>query len=225
VTGLEDVRRRIASAAGRAGRDPADVTLVAVCKGVEEQPIRDALAAGVTDLGLNRVQELTAKRAALADIDHTQLRWHFLGAIQTNKAQQIAAVGLVHGLWRDREAGALDAACERAGTTVDALVQVNVAGETSKQGVPPQEVEALMGRLEAYPRVRMRGFMFVAPQAENPEDVRWVFTEGRRIRERFEGSGLDELSMGMTDDFEVAVEEGATIVRIGRAIFRPGRGP
>jgi pyridoxal phosphate enzyme (YggS family) len=214
---LADVRRRIADAAVRAGRDPGDVRLVGVCKGVDPSRVAEAVAAGLDDVGVNRAKELAEKAEALG----TDVAWHYLGAIQTNKARQLAGVRLVHGLYREREAEALEAVCAPAGRTLDALVQVNIADEASKQGVAPGQTEALIARLEAYPHVRLRGFMFVAPQAENPEDVRWVFREGRRLRERFEGSGLDELSMGMTDDFEVAIEEGATIVRIGRAIFSP----
>jgi pyridoxal phosphate enzyme (YggS family) len=186
---------------------------------VDVDDVRPVVAAGLVDLGVNRIGELRAKREALGD----SIRWHYLGAVQTNKARLLVGVHLVHGLYRLREAEAIQAACERDDRTQDVLVQVNVAGEASKQGVAPDDLETLIGCLGAYPRVRPRGFMFVAPQVENPEDVRWVFREGRRLRERFEGSGLDELSMGMTDDFEVAVEEGATIVRIGRAIFRPRR--
>jgi hypothetical protein len=145
--------------------------------------------------------------------------WHFLGAIQTNKVRFLDAAALLHGLDRVEVAAALQARGERIGRAFEILVEVNIGGEAQKQGIEPRAVEHLLEQLEGYPLVTPRGFMFVAPQVQNPEDVRWTFAEGRRLRERYEAFGLKELSMGMSDDFEVAIEEGATIVRIGRALF------
>lgn len=217
------VRERVAAAADRAGRRADDVRIVAATKYSEAPAIARVVRAGICDLGENRAQRIPGLAAELSEASGAPrgLTWHYLGAVQTNKVRFLEAVSLVHGLQREREARALQAWAERHDRSWDVLVQVNVAGEASKQGVAPDEVDALLERIAAYPRVRPRGFTFVAPQAENPEDVRWVFTEGRRLRERYGSDGLTELSMGMTDDFEVAIEEGATIVRIGRALFGP----
>lgn len=212
------VTDNVAAAAQRSGRESSAVRLVAAVKYVDDPAaIRLAVDAGISDLGENVAQKLVAKSAAVGPGP----RWHFLGPIQTNKVRLLDGVHLVQSVDRVREAEALDRRGEAAGRSYDVLIEVNVAGETSKEGVAPGDVEDLLGRLEAFPRVRPRGFMFVAPAAQNPEDVRWVFAEGTRLRERFESRGLIELSMGMTDDYEVAIEEGATIVRVGRAIFRP----
>jgi pyridoxal phosphate enzyme (YggS family) len=193
------------------------VRIVGACKGVDDEAARRAVDAGIVELGVNRAQELRARAEALP----SSVAWHYIGSVQTNKVPLLSGVALIHGLYRIREAEALQAACERDDRTQEVLLQVNIAGEGSKQGADPAGLDALVEGLQACPRLRARGFMFVAPQAENPEDVRWVFTEGKRLRERYEGSDLIELSMGMTDDYEVAIEEGATIVRIGRAIFHP----
>jgi PLP dependent protein len=212
---------RVAAAAQRSGRAPDAVRIVGAVKGVDVATIRGALSAGVTDLGENTAVQLRDKAAAL----HPDVTWHYLGAIQTNKVKLLDAVHLVHGLDRVEEAAALQARGERTGRAWNVLVEVNIAGERSKQGIEVASVESFLEQLVSYPLVEVRGFMFVAPQAQNPEDVRWTFAEGRRLGERF---GMDELSMGMSDDFEVAIEEGATIVRIGRALFgsrEPSPGP
>jgi pyridoxal phosphate enzyme (YggS family) len=211
---VDGVRERVAAAAERSGRRPSDVRIVAVTKGVGLGPIREAVDAGLVDLGENRAQELRDKAG------HVQgARWHFLGGIQSNKVRYLEPVELVHSVDRVEEGQALQAAGERLGRGYDVLIEVNLAGERSKQGVEADEVGPLLEGLGAFAQVRPRGFMLMAPQSENPEDVRWLFAEGRRLGERYEHLGLGELSMGMSDDFEVAVEEGATIVRIGRAIF------
>lgn len=217
--GWREVVERVARAAERAGRDPTAVRIVAVAKGVPAPAIREAIAAGARDVGENRAQELRDKVRELAG---EPVRWHFLGALQTNKVRYLDVVHLVHGLDRPQEAEALQRRGEAAGRSWDALIEVNVAGEQAKQGVRPGNVRGLLERLDEYPLVRARGFMIVAPRCENPEDVRWVFAEARGLRDRFRDvrPDLEELSMGMSDDFEVAVEEGATIVRVGRAIFR-----
>jgi pyridoxal phosphate enzyme (YggS family) len=208
---LAAVRQRIAAAAGRAGRAAADVKLVGATKGVPPERIQEAVEAGLRDAGENRAQSLRDKAALVNGV-----RWHYLGAVQTNKVRYLDDVRLVHGLCRASEAAALQARGERIGRSWDVLVEVNVAGEASKNGVSAGEVDDLLSAIEPYGLVTPRGVMIVAPQVENHEDVRWVFKEARRLRDEL---GLRELSMGMTDDFEVAIEEGATIVRIGRAIF------
>jgi pyridoxal phosphate enzyme (YggS family) len=210
---VERVRSRMRAAAGRAGRDPAQIKLVAATKGVPPGRIDEAARAGLHDFGENRAQDLRDKvRTVQSNID-----WHFFGHIQTNKVRYLDPVRLIHGLTRLREAEALQARGERTNRAWDVLVEVNVAGEASKGGVTPDDLSELIRGLEKFPLVSLRGLMIVAPQAENHEDVRWVFKEGRRLRD--EHDAFRELSMGMTEDFEVAIEEGATIVRVGRAIF------
>ncbi len=212
---VAEVMGRVGAAAHRSGRPPEAVRVVAAVKTIEPARIEEALAAGITDLGENDAKDLAVKAQAIGP----GARWHYLGVLQTNKVRYLDSVKLVHSLHRDREAEALQTSGQRCGRAWDVLVEVNIAGEHQKQGIAPDDVEGLLERLAVFPLVQPRGFMFVAPQAQNPEDVRWLFAEGRRLRERFGRYGLDELSMGMSDDFEVAIEEGATIVRIGRAIF------
>jgi len=204
---LEAVKARIAAACDRVGRDPSGVKLVAVTKEASIEQVRDAVAAGCTDLGENRAQQL-AERAELVP----EANWHFIGPLQTNKIRYLDGACLIHSLESKHQAAAL----AKRNRAFEVLLEVNVADEPSKHGVRPVEIDRILEEFGAYPNVTVRGFMFMAPQAENPEDVRWVFAEGAKLKERY---GLEELSMGMTDDFEVAIEEGATIVRIGRAIF------
>jgi hypothetical protein len=221
---VREVRERVDAAARRAGRDPAEVTIVAATKYVSDPSVlADAVGAGITDLGENTAQALVAKAEALAPLLPPGARpsWHYLGSVQTNKIKLLDRVDLIQSLHRAREAEALHRRGEVIDRTYEVLIEVNLSGEASKQGVGPDGIEALLGAIGPFDRVRATGLMFVAHQAENPEDVRWLFTEGRRLRERYGSVGLVHLSMGMTDDFEVAVEEGATIVRIGRAVFQP----
>lgn len=213
------VRRRVADAADAVGRDADEVRIVAVAKTVGPPEVRDAIAAGVTDFGENRVQELVAKRGLFPEA-----RWHFIGTLQSNKVQHVVgkaylihSVDSVHLLERiDRVAGAM-------GVVQPVLLQVNVAGEVSKHGLDPDDVADVLRRSTELPGVDVRGLMTMAPLSR-AESVRWVFRDLRRLFEslaamRFNGVELTELSMGMTNDFEVAIEEGATIVRIGRAVF------
>jgi hypothetical protein len=184
---------------------------VAAAKGRCSAAIKEAAAAGIADVGENRAQELREHHASVGD----GVAWHFLGGIQTNKVRYLDPVTLVHSVDRLEEAEAL----ARREREWDVLIEVNVAGEAQKQGVTPDEVPSFVGALPA--SVRPKGLMVIAPLVGDPEDVRWVFAEARRLRDGFRDTmdGLDQLSMGMTDDFEVAIEEGATLVRIGRAIF------
>jgi pyridoxal phosphate enzyme (YggS family) len=207
---LESVRGRIRRAAQRAGRNPAEITLVGATKGVPPSRIEEAAWAGLRDVGENRAQDLRDK----ARVVQSPVDWHFLGRIQTNKVRYLDPARLIHGLTRLREAEALQARAEHTDHAWDVLIEVNVAGEPSKGGVAPGDLAELIRGLEKFPLVSPRGLMIVAPQVENHEDVRWVFKEGRRLCGAF-----PELSMGMSDDFEIAIEEGATIVRVGRAIF------
>jgi pyridoxal phosphate enzyme (YggS family) len=211
------VRDRVAAAAQRSGRDPADVTIVAAIKVIDTKKVAEAIDAGIADVGVNRAQDLRDKAPSLGP----QVRWHYLGSVQTNKVRYLDDVVLIHSVDRAREVEALHGRAERNDRAHHVLIEVNIAGEQQKQGIAPDRIERLLEDFGRYPRVVPRGLMFVAPQVQNPEDVRWMFIEGKRLRDRFERFGLVELSMGMSEDFEVAVEEGATIVRIGRSIFAP----
>jgi pyridoxal phosphate enzyme (YggS family) len=216
------VRERIAAAAARSGRRAEDVTLVAVTKGVEPARILEAAACGVTDVGENRVQEAAAKIRALASAA-PGLRWHLVGHLQRNKARQAAELfSLIHSV--DRLALGVELS-RRARRPVAVLVQVNVAGEPQKFGVAPADAEALVRALADLPGVQVVGLMTIAPVSDDPQAVRPVFARLRELRDdlvrRGAAPGLVHLSMGMSQDFDVAVEEGATMVRIGRAIFGP----
>lgn len=216
---LMRVRERIAAAAVRAGRRTDDVTLVAVCKGVRLARIAEAITAGVTDIGESRVQEAETKARAFPE-----LRWHMIGHLQRNKVRQAAGMfSVIHSVDSEALAAALSST-RTAERSIDVLLQVNVAGESQKFGVALREVPAILREVAGMPGLRVIGLMTIAPQVADPETVRPVFQSLRELRDSVRASGIvgDEfihLSMGMTDDFEVAIEEGATMVRIGRAIF------
>jgi PLP dependent protein len=217
---LAEVRARVARAAGRAGRSPEDVTVVAVSKTWPASLVRVALDAGVDALGENRAQELRDKAAALGPGP----RWHFIGPLQSNKVRLVVGVAeLVHSVDRMSLADAIARRAVAAGAVQDVLVEVNVAGDPDKHGADPAAAADLCAEIAALEGVRVRGLMTMPPWPERPEDSRPHY---RALRELGEAAaravpGATELSMGMTRDFEVAVEEGATIVRIGEAIFGP----
>ncbi len=229
ATRLADVRARIAAACERAGRDPAGVTLVGVSKTQPPEAVREALAAGLVDLGENRAQDLleqaeAASTAGLAPRWPTP-RWHFIGHLQRNKVRDVLPhIAALHSLdsarlieeierrWEARPAGALAGASDR----LPCYLEVNVGGEAQKSGVAPADVPALLAAASASRAIEVAGLMTVAPQVPDPEQARPVF---RTLRALAEAHGLTGLSMGMTEDYAVAIEEGATIVRVGRAIF------
>ena len=212
---LAVVRERVAEACRRAGRSPDDVTLVGVAKGFPAEAAAQAYAAGLQDLGENRVQEALDKIEAL-DARDMRPRWHLVGHLQTNKAKTVAGrFAIIHSVDSVRLAQALS---RRARESVPILLEVNVAQEASKFGFAPHEAASALRAVAALPNLDVRGLMTVAPLAADPETVRPIF---RRLRDLRDDLGLRELSMGMTDDFEVAIEEGATMVRVGRAIFGP----
>ena len=213
---VAEVRARIAAAAARAGRDPGAVRLIAVTKTFPAEVCAAAVVAGVTDLGENRVQEGMAKATVLA-ARGVRPTWHLIGHLQTNKVKQAATTfNVIHSVDSASLAAAIGRRAARG--PLDILLEVNVAGEASKFGFSPAETPSAFGRIAALDHLRVRGLMTVAPQADDPERVRPVF---RQLRDLAAMLGLHELSMGMTDDFEVAVEEGATMVRVGRALFGP----
>ena len=209
------VRERMAAACSRAGRPPEEVTLVGVSKGRGADVVAEAIEAGLQDVGENRVQEAAAKIETLAASGHRP-RWHLVGHLQRNKIKTaLSLFAIIQSVDSVRLAQELS---RRAREPVPILLEVNVAQEASKFGFAPQEANEAVGAVRRLPNIDLRGLMTVAPQTDDPERLRPVFRELRDLRD---GLGLRELSMGMTDDFEVAIEEGATIVRVGRAIFGP----
>jgi len=214
---LERVRSTIRERAGRAGRDPAAVTLVAVTKTLPDVRVREAIAAGLTVLGENRVQEALPKIEQLGSVG---VEWHLIGHLQRNKVRFIdGAFAMVQSL---DSVGLVEALDRRIQTPLEVLVEVNVAEEAQKTGALPADVESIVRATATSARLRLRGLMTVAPQSADPEDARPVFRRLARLRTELADRlqiALPVLSMGMTDDYGVAVEEGATMLRLGRALF------
>jgi PLP dependent protein len=219
---LEAVRARLDRAAARAGRDRGSIRLIGVTKGVPPERVRQAVELGIAELGENRVQEAEAKIAA---VGRSAAVWHLIGPLQRNKAgRAVLLFDQVHTVDRAELADALARRAHAAGRVLPVLVEVNVAQEASKFGVAPHELEALLEVVSRMPGLEVRGLMTVGPRVDRPEDARATFAGLRGLRDRARaatGLALDELSMGMSDDFEVAAEEGATMVRIGSALFGP----
>ncbi len=220
ATRLEAVRRQVADAADVAGRDPAGVRIVAVTKTVGVAEVGQAIAAGCHDFGENRVQEFVGKHALFP-----AERWHFIGTLQSNKVRDVVGrAHLIHSIDTLKLLHAVDRHAREAGVVQPVLLQVNVSAEEAKHGFEPEGVECALRDARDLQGVEVRGLMTMAPWVSRLEDVRWVFRALGELRERLQGlhigpHDLTELSMGMTNDFAVAVEEGATIVRVGRAIF------
>lgn len=221
---LRDVWVRMAEAANRVGRQPSDVRLVAVSKTYPLEDIEAALVAGQVDFGENRLEELWPKVEAAHERGLDAIRWHMIGTIQSRKSRDaIGPFALIHSVDRVKIAQRLSRDAVTAGCVLNVLLEVNVSGEASKHGFTPEELRATAGELLALPGVRMGGLMTMAPFEAEPEETRPIFRALRRLRneltERYPQGEWRELSMGMTNDFEIAIEEGATIVRIGSAIF------
>lgn len=218
---LSGVRERIVAAASAAGRDPRAVTLVAVSKTHPASAVREAYAAGQRDFGENYVQELLQKAEALQDLP--DLRWHLIGHLQRNKAKQVAPlVSLLHTVDSVELSRELDKrlAAAAPGRVLPVLVEVSIAGEEQKHGLAPENLAEVLRGIEALPRLALRGLMCVPPFTEEPAGARPHFERLARLREEHGGAArLPELSMGMTHDLEQAVAAGATLVRVGTAIF------
>jgi PLP dependent protein len=225
---LESVCARIAAACARAGRSPEAVRLLAVSKTCGPEAVRAAAAAGQRLFGENRVQEAAAKIPECPG----RLEWHLIGHLQSNKAALAARLfDWVHSVDSVKLLEALDRQAGEAGRRLQVLVQVNVSGERSKSGLAPDAVPELLGRSNGLRNVQVRGLMTIPPLTEDPEKARPHFRALRELRDRWAaetGMDLEELSMGMTHDLEVAIEEGATFVRVGTGIFgeraRPAEG-
>ena len=226
---LEDVNRRIARAAVKAGKTPEDITLVAVSKTIEIERMREAYGLGIRNFGENKVQELVKKAAEfhpqddmsqIGNFDEKPI-WHMIGRLQTNKAKFAAeTASLIHSVDSMRLAEELN---KRANGIVNILLQVNVAEEPTKAGVAVESVGAILQDLQKLPNLCVKGLMTIAPPVENPEENRQIFVKMNKIyidnRKVLYDNSFTFLSMGMTSDFEVAIEEGANIVRIGTGIF------
>ncbi|MBE0415329.1 MAG: YggS family pyridoxal phosphate-dependent enzyme [Dehalococcoidia bacterium] len=210
---LREVEGRIAQAAQRAGRSPGEITIVAVTKGVAPQAIEAALEAGIRHIGENRVQEAREKMTHLSSLA-LRPTWHMVGHLQSNKVKTAAEIfDIIHSIDSLRLAEAVSG---HAQNSLPVLLQVNISGEGTKSGFSVAELPKALEEVARLPGIEVKGLMTIAPLVKDPEEVRHIF---RRLRELRDSLGLEHLSMGMSDDFEVAVEEGATMVRIGRAIF------
>ena len=218
---LKTVRYRIASAAKRADREPSSVQLVVVTKTIGVDRIREAVAAGAMILGENRVQEAREKIVELGRVAH----WHLIGTLQTNKAKYaVKLFDLIHSVDNPALAREIDKQALRIGKVQDILIEVNIAGEESKSGVVFKDALSLVREAATLKNISIRGLMTMPPFSDDPEDSRPHFKKLRELaanvaRENIPGVSMKELSMGMSGDFEVAVEEGATMVRVGTAIF------
>lgn len=217
--GLQAIAGRIAAAARAAGRDPGSVRLVAVSKTFPPEALREAFQAGQRAFGENYAQEALAKMQALADLP---LEWHFIGPIQSNKTRPIAEhFDWVHSVDSLRVGQRLSAARPECLPALQVCIQVNIGDEASKRGVSPEELAGLAHAILALPRLQLRGLMTIPKPTSDPAEQRAQFAQLRKLREHLSQGGvdLDTLSMGMSDDLEAAIAEGATLVRVGRAIF------
>jgi len=218
---IECIRERIRAAAERSGRKPEDILLVAVSKTVSADAMEAAMQKKVFHFGENRVQELMEKYDILGE----RCKWHLIGRLQTNKVKYIIdKVQMIHSLDRMELAEEIQKRAYAVNRIVDCLVQVNISGEKTKAGVDPAGLIPFLRKVSQFENVRIKGFMTIAPPADNPEDVRWVFRSLKKIAvdmewERIDNIAVQYLSMGMSHDFETAIEEGANIVRIGSSIF------
>lgn len=220
---LSAVRKKITAAALRSNRATDEITLIAISKTHPPQTLQAAIEAGVSDLGESRVQEAEPK---ITQIGRQSARWHLVGHLQENKARRaIGLFDIIHSLDSISLAQRLDRLCaSEARDELPVLVQINLGGEDSKTGIDPNEVEALLDAVAQCPRLQLIGLMTLPPYSENPENARSFFKTLRELRDQFQrdgrfGTGAGHLSMGMSHDFEIAIEEGATMIRVGTAIF------
>jgi PLP dependent protein len=218
---LQEVQALMAEAAKVGGQKLDDIQLVAVTKTVPVDTIKEVVEAGILQLGENRVQELLAK---YEEISH-EVKWHIIGHLQTNKVKYIIdKVKLIHSLDRLSLAEEINQRANQLSIIVDTLVQVNYSGEESKYGLRPNEVRGFIEKVSTMPNLRIKGFMTMAPFYNDPEDARWVFAGVKRMRDELirvniPNVELNILSMGMTNDYQVAIEEGANMIRVGSGIF------
>ena len=216
---LKAITQRIARCCERSGRPQDSVKLVSVTKEADVEDIQTAILAGVTDIGENRVQDAVLKHREIGD----KVTWHLIGHLQTNKSKDAVRIfSLIHSVDSIRIAEAIDKEARKIGKVQDILVQVNTSGEITKFGARTEDVEDIIEECALYGNINIKGFMMIAPETGDPGSVRGYFRALRGLRDKMSSArdaNYDALSMGMTGDFEVAIEEGSTIVRIGRAIF------
>jgi PLP dependent protein len=221
---INSIREKISRACARAGRSSSEVTLLAVGKTFPSSAVREAVEAGVADVGENYVQELLSKRR---DLSGSDVRWHFIGHLQSNKVKNVADwIHMIHAVDSTALAIEIDRRAAKSGRVIECLLEVNTTGESTKFGVAPGDVTALVKSLASCDNISLGGLMTIGPFLPDPEGSRPMF---RRLRELKDEIGslaqgnvtMRHLSMGMTGDFEVAIDEGATLVRIGTAIFGP----
>lgn len=221
---IETIRDRVRRRCDAVRRDPSEVTIVAVSKTFSADRIREVVEAGLRDIGENYVQELLPKRAALEELE---IRWHFIGHLQRNKVKSIVPwVRLIHAVDNADLAREIDRRGAQAGQTIEVLLEVNTTGEQSKYGCAPEGVIRLVRELDGLSHIKVLGLMTIGPFLPDPEGSRPMFRQLRVLRDEVAALGqsnveMRHLSMGMTGDFEVAIDEGATILRIGTAIFGP----
>lgn len=222
---VAQVKANIAAAAREVGRDPSEITLVAATKVQTSDTIRQAIAAGVTICGENRVQEMTAH---LDDDAYAGAALHFIGHLQTNKVKQVVGrVDLIESVGSEHLLDAIEAQAAKLDLVQDILLEINIGGEESKSGISPEELPALAQKAAACPHVNLRGLMAIPPVAEGPDGNRPFFAKMRQLfvdissKMSDNGTTIDCLSMGMSGDYEDAVREGATLVRVGTALFGP----
>nr|WP_322790732.1 YggS family pyridoxal phosphate-dependent enzyme [Sedimentibacter hydroxybenzoicus] len=219
---IDGILERIADVCERSGRNPDDITLIAVSKTVNADRAREAVEAGIVNLGENRVQELTDKYEKLSD---TEVKWHMIGHLQKNKVKYIIdKVELIHSVESIELANEINKRAEKNNLKVNILVELNIGEEESKFGISEESVYDFVKSLEQFENINVLGIMTVAPFAEDPEEIRWVLKKMKVIFDKLssmniKNSNMKFLSMGMTNDFEIAIEEGANIIRIGTAVF------
>jgi pyridoxal phosphate enzyme (YggS family) len=218
---LETINKKIKEAALKVNRDPQEIKLVAVTKTATLEQIKEAINEGVKIIGENKVQEATEKYQVLT----TEVKWHLIGHLQTNKVKYAVEIfDLIHSVDSIKLAKEIDKRSVQFKKTIDILIEVNISGEETKYGYNPEKVEAFLKEISEFSGIRVRGLMTIAPISKNKEEVRPYFRRLRELSERIRDKNIknikmDYLSMGMTDDFEIAIEEGANMVRIGRGIF------
>ena len=219
---IDDILKRVGNACKKAGRNPGDITVVAVSKTVDYQRAKEAVEAGINNLGENRVQELVKK---YEDMKDTDAKWHMIGHLQKNKVKYIIdKTVLIHSVESLELAEEINKRANKNNLIADILIELNIGEEESKFGITEERVYDFINSMDKFDNIRVLGLMTVAPFCENPEDVRWVFKKMKNIYDKVSTMKLQNvqmkyLSMGMTNDFEIAIEEGSNIIRIGTAIF------
>lgn len=217
---ISDIRQEITKTCMKLGKQTEEIHLIAVTKTIEPERINEAIACGITDIGENKVQEVMDKYGLVSPVN-----WHMIGHLQTNKVKYIIdKVKLIHSLDRISLAEEIQKRAERINRSIDVLIQVNIGQEETKSGIEPESVHDFIEALQTFSHIRVKGLMTVAPYEENPEKVRIYFKAMREIFEKIRAKNLSGiemkyLSMGMTNDYKVAIEEGANMIRIGTAIF------